>query len=679
MARSFFDDALAEWNNVQPTPPDTTNILDPAIIVQKAMAHGLNAEDAEQLATAALDQIQSLAASQPGPLSREQAIYSVRSRIRGDTAKPNDRTPGNKGIQGAAVHCDLLLGMIEEEIEKALPPEESLPNVALQETSFDGRQTLQYKFNEPALSKYFDGKDPYSSLTSQMANICIGEGIQPGRDIITKLCASIELAVELGKQLRPGDILNLYIASKAFRSAINGYMLSSIRIWIADRCPEAGRIFPFKLYKTHLVPDPDGRTWGDIYKTGHPATPPMSPERLEKIRTVPGLRYMQLVLGRDRYCREIAAIMARSGHLMPRSMHDTLLRLWLLMDMGYTEHRRAMLRNPKLWRDEDLYNAQLLFVKLGMHFNDPVYGPSSYELLHLILGQRGLYPLWQLLTRRRWTTLGELVEAKVRYDFELTPEHWRDYTPSGGKLHGVPLTQVGTGHREGWGASTRARRHLMRPDELIPIEAVTRGLQLGDHIRHMILWGYFNWETGENIVPTEEDMYISDEEATLAHMDTRHHWRKKHSRKKRWDKLTPAQQQAIREDDEDEHLRALAWCGNGSDDDGEEEEECKLWADNDSTYSLNDEIKRGFIVPAQAPDHKSTVPAVDDGDGWADFVNSALIGAVPELGEDEKLRMQALDPSLSDENFDWIGWMKEEGFDVAEWENEGVDENMGGT
>lgn len=248
--------------------------------------------------------------------------------------------------------------------------------------------------------------------------------------------------------------------------------------------------------------------------------------------------------------------------------------------------------------------------------------------------------------RKRFTTIAELVEAKVKYDFELEPEHWPRYLPQGGLLHGIPLWKVGTGHREDWGEGP-SRQYLLRPDELVPVEAVRRGLHLDLHLRHMVLWGYFDWETGEDFVPSEEAMYISDEETALAHMDTRYHWRKKHAMKKRWDTLTPGQQAKIQADDEDEQLRAMAWCD--SDDDGDDDDDD--W-DVGSEYSLNDEIHRGFIVPDQAANHKSTVPRVDDKAGWEDFVNRTLIRMTPELDEDEKLRIQAVDPELSDENFD---------------------------
>lgn len=363
------DDGSDNWRTPHPTTSSVVDLFDPNIIVQKAEKRGFNAEEASLFANKALPQIKRLATAQNEHVSREAAIRAVQRRIRVEIDKLEDANPAYRDNDTVGIEREITLAIIEDEIAKSLPPEDSFPQVDIQEDMIYGRHVLRYKFNEPALNEYFNGRDPYADLLTQINSISITE-TETGRDIITKLCTHVELAVELGKQLCPQDILNLYIASKSFRDAVNGYSLSSIRTWIAHRCPEADRIFPFKLYKRHLVHDPEGRTWGDVYQ-GSSQPVSMDPGRLDKVRTIPGFRYMQLVLGRDRYCREIMAILARNGHLTPPSMYETLLRLWLLMDTGRTEHRRAMLRNTGLWRDQDLYNAQFLFVKLGMHFSDP--------------------------------------------------------------------------------------------------------------------------------------------------------------------------------------------------------------------------------------------------------------------------------------------------------------------
>ncbi|KAI6783010.1 uncharacterized protein J7T54_002172 [Emericellopsis cladophorae] len=643
-------------------------------IVDKASQANLDTGLARSLAIQCLQQLVCVAVVRNKALTKREAIAIVQLQCQQDT----DRSP-SADAAAVEVESDLIQGFIEDAIAhsdlqnetREQPPLEtdtrafittrqpaSQPSqdpvahgIDIEKTTVDGRCEYKYKFSKSVLDQYFQGRDPYSVPRTAEAPRPVNE-IKRG-DLIGVLCQTVELAVEIGKHLRPRDILHLYIASRQFRQAINGYMLSSIRIWINHRCPEAGLIFPFKLYKNQVVPDPSGRTWDDQYQGQAPAT--LAPERINTVRTVPGLRYLQLVVGRDRYCREIVAIMARSGHRTPKTMYETLLRMWLLLDVSTTEHRRAMLRNRTLWRDTDLYNAQLFFIKLGLHFNDPVYGPCTYDLMHLMLGQKGLYPLWQLLLRKRFTTLHEIIDLKVRYDYQPSRQNWAAAATNSKTVHGVPLDEIGIFHREGWG---QGKLHLFRPDELIPIEAVQRGLQLKKHIRHMILWGQFDRITGENLVPTEEEIYISDEDGTLAHMDTTTHWKKKHALKKRWHMLTPEQQDAIREEDEDNRLRCLAWAHPDSDVNSDLEGED---SDSSSTYSLNDEIRRGYIPPPLTRGEGPPPQSDSDQKSWARFVTETLMGAMPEINPDLALKWQGAGPGAG--HID-LQWMREEGFDV---------------
>jgi hypothetical protein len=527
--------------------------FDPNALRHHAEEQGMNRHDAAVFAHLALSKVRIIYQQTGRPVTSAQLAAAMKQHaleeLKGAPTEPIKEHQLNI--------CEAM----ELEVKRASPTfrdpkEENM--VGIEDIDIGGGKRKRLKFNDLALERYFDGKDPYlSDLSSAMNNLSIKH---KGRDILSALCQHTELAVEIGKHLRAEDILNLYSTSRAFHNAINGHLLSSVRVWIQYSCAEAGTIFPFKLYKRHLVPDPMRRTWARQLKVE--ADESSLPENLREVRCVPGLKYLRFVEGRDRYCREIIAIMARNGHRMPASMHKTLLRLWLLMDVPTSSQRQAFLRNSKFWSDVDLYNAQFLFVKLGMHFNDPVYGPSTYELLHLMLGQKGLFPLWQLLMRKRFTRLHEILELKVRYDFDVPPDHWgSNYFDQ--EIHGVPFDDVSRGHLEGWGLG---EAHLMRPDELIPLEGVTRGLELDKHLMHMVVWGYVNWETGENLVPTLEEMYISDEEQALKHMDTTHHWKLKHVMKKRFDSLSPEEQQKIIDDDEDDRLRAMAWCGDETDD-----------------------------------------------------------------------------------------------------------------
>ncbi|PKK45591.1 hypothetical protein CI102_10503, partial [Trichoderma harzianum] len=441
----------------------------------------------------------------------------------------------------------------------------------------------KFKFDDLDVEDHFGNVDPYERPKKAKSSIAYA-----GRDLISAICQHVELAVELGKHLNGKDVLNLCLANRRFYDAINGYLLSSVRAWIEYKAPEAGRVFHYQLYAKHLVDDPQKRTWMALNQGMT-----TSPKKDSKVRKVPGLKYLQLVLGRDKYCREILAIMARCGHRMPSTMHHSLLRLWLLMDVATTQQRQAMLQMAHIFKDTDLYNMQMFFIKLGMHFNDPVYGPCTFDLVQLMMGQKGLFKLWQLLTRKKFNKLADILDLKLRYDFNFVSEgtYWMDHGLS--QIQGIPLHEVGQQHKEGWGAG---RMHLLRPDEAIPVEAVRRGLQLDDHLSHMVIWGYFDWKTGENIVPSLEEMYIEDEDEVLANVDTLEHWKPKHVLKKRWEELTPQQQDEILSDEEDERLRAQAWCGTlDEDDDAGSLDDSD--SDSDESLDLDEEINRGYIVP----------------------------------------------------------------------------------
>lgn len=52
----------------------------------------------------------------------------------------------------------------------------------------------------------------------------------------------------------------------------------------------------------------------------------------------------------------------------------------------------------------------------------------------------------------------------------------------------------------------------MRIDELVMREATRRELGFKEHITMMLLWGYVDPVTGENLQPSREEMYMSDGE-----------------------------------------------------------------------------------------------------------------------------------------------------------------------
>ncbi|KAG6269842.1 hypothetical protein E4U49_006042 [Claviceps purpurea] len=623
--------------------------FDPDVIKRNLRAHGFTSQHAAMVSHLALDKLRDIHGATNQPVTLQCIAEAIKQHAAEEVAREKALRPEirERGIS------------ILEDMEEDLQRLRSLPRIEthiVKDPPRYGKQTKRFLFDDGGLEYFFGAEDPYRGPPSRRRDdaAAAADGVPPKqhrRDIITALCSRVELAVELGKQLGPEDLISLYATSRTFHEAINEHLLSSIVTWIEYKAPEAGRIFQYRLYRRHLIPDPAGRTWAAQYKGT--STEKEQPQLMLQIRTVPGLRYLQLVLVRDRCCRQILAIMARNGFLMPKSMHHTLLQLWLLMDIPTTVQRQALLRNTDIWTDQQLYNAQLLFVKLSLMFNSSIYGPLSNELLHLSLGEKGLYPLWQLLMRKRFTTLPEVLAWKVRYSGVTVP--------SDAAVYGVPAYEVGIGHMEGWGLGNM---HLQRPDELIPNEAVARGLELDEHIMYMMLWGTIDFATAENIVPTEEDMYISDEEETLEHMDTTGHWKEKHALKKRFLELTALQQEQIVADDEDDRMRALAWTGGstggpvavGSGDDSDDEA---------APYTLDDEIRRGYIVRQRSRKEGQVVPPCSTADtqGWCDFVEAALRTVPPECSVDQELRAQVFQDDEDEEihgDWDWEAWLAEQ-------------------
>lgn len=634
--------------------------FDPNGLRRNAMARGFSREEADVFAHLALMKLREAMANKTDgePVTALEVAQAIKQHaideVEKNKAKQQDIL--EKGV-------NLVEDMDEEELDDFLEPDEAYDDeidLQVAEEESMERTTKRFKFSDDGLEEYFGmDEDPYG-ISKNMDGLSLSLK-HHGMDLITAICQRLELAVELAKHLRPEDILKLYSISKSFHDALDGHLLSSVRQVIAYAAPESGRVFSFRLYRRHLVPDPAGRTWAE---QSDPRIVRMYGYTMQQVRTVPGIKYLQLVLVRDRCCREIVAMMARNGHRTPPGMFETLLRMWLLMDIPTSLQRRSMLRNKALWPDVDLYNAQLFIVKLGMHFNDPVFGPLTYDIPNIIFGFRGLYFLWQVLMRKKFTCAEEILDAKVRYDWDIRADHWGDdFFES--DVFGVPFRLVGRGHTEGWGTG---RDHLLRPDELIPIEAVVRGLHLDEHLVHMMTWGFFDWETGENLVPSEEEMYISDEEEALAHMDTGGHWQRKHTLKKRWATLTAEQQRKIRADDADDQLRALAWAAehptgiNGIDDD----------YNGERIPTLDDDINRGFIVrPPERRDDKETrlaAPPPHARENWAAFANQALRGVPPEVHGDEALRALAFHNYYArdvDADWDWEAWLEQEEDDRA--------------
>ncbi|ELR02529.1 hypothetical protein VC83_08836 [Pseudogymnoascus destructans] len=302
------------------------------------------------------------------------------------------------------------------------------------------------------------------------------------------LASHPELYFELCAHLLPSSLLTLYATSRLFHATLNTHLTHALKTCARAFAPLAGRICRHGMYDSLCIFDPSGRreltNWA-------------------LVRRVPSFRWLAMVVHRERCVRDILACLAREGHRLPKSMGETLVKTWVVMDVATTAGRICLVHNETWWTDVDCWNVQAWVLKLGMRFNEPMTGIGDDGLVRVMLGQRGLTPLWRLLMRRGFTTAVEVLRAAVRYCYEVRPEN------CGMSIFGVPPAEIGQLHLEGWGAG---KIHLFRIDELVMRESVRRRLRLDDHLLYMMLWGHVDPVTGRDIRPTDEEMYMSDTE-----------------------------------------------------------------------------------------------------------------------------------------------------------------------
>ncbi|KAL1870279.1 hypothetical protein VTK73DRAFT_2693 [Phialemonium thermophilum] len=390
------------------------------------------------------------------------------------------------------------------------------------------------------------------------------------------LITQFDIVIEIGKHLKPKDILNLYCISRTFHAMVDQYLASTIRTWAEAMAPASARTFPYELYRDGYIADPAGRiqplplssVLRVLGATGSPNDMPSGPSNgPPAVRLVPSLKWLQMVSARETRVRDILACLARAGHRTPPTTHDTLTKLWLITDVPVSNQRRAMIQNKNFFSDEDLYNAQIFFTKIELRFTDPIYGLADGTHIKALLGQRdGFSTVWRVLRRKTFTCMKEVLVMILRYDIPPTQNQLEADLP----IFGVPAREQGNVRREWWGVGTQM---LMRPDELVIEEAVRRQLGLEYHLEAMLAYGRVDLATGRNLAPTLEELYMSDEELDDVPPDLERgiqggcgnvpfndwEWTPVQARKANWDNLAQKEKDAILRHENDEILRSLAW------------------------------------------------------------------------------------------------------------------------
>ena len=305
-----------------------------------------------------------------------------------------------------------------------------------------------------------------------------------------------ELVFEFAKHLDVDDLVSLYAISKDFHNLANSRFTTMILSQSVHKAHESSRIFIFRSYKSLCQRDPAARPLKGVP---------------DEVRWVPSLRWLRMILFRERVVDEIICCLSAEGHFMPKRASLIIKKIWFTIDFGDNMHRIGIIHNREFWTDEDLYLATMFFLKLDLRFTHPITGNGEHGMRNMLLGQRSLSTLLRVLKRQEMLSQLDLLRMIVEWNYRPALHHARM------SILGVPHDKIGKLHYEGWGKT----RHLfIRIDQLVMREAIRRGLNLQEHYMDMIIYGYVNRTTFEDVwhtggppgdEETENDIVSADE------------------------------------------------------------------------------------------------------------------------------------------------------------------------
>ena len=107
----------------------------------------------------------------------------------------------------------------------------------------------------------------------------------------------------------------------------------------------------------------------------------------------------------------------------------------------------------------------------------------------MLLGQRSLSTLAKVLKREEMRTQVDMLRMIVRFNYEPPRHRQMD-------IMGVPSHEIGRLQYEGWGAKNTK---FIQIDELVMRESVKRKLNLQNYYVDMMIYGYINKKTFQDI------------------------------------------------------------------------------------------------------------------------------------------------------------------------------------
>ncbi|KAF2871283.1 hypothetical protein BDV95DRAFT_494585 [Massariosphaeria phaeospora] len=289
------------------------------------------------------------------------------------------------------------------------------------------------------------------------------------------------LFFQFALRLTPASYVDLYAIDKEFHYRANNYSVSIIHDHAISLAPEASYIFSWIMYPDLCISDP-------LLK-------PMD-GRPHLARDIPSLRWTKMVLWRERVVYDILTHLALAGFRVPASLKVLLMKFWVLMETRTTATRTAFLRDPDVWSDADIIHFYIFVVKLDMRFQDPVRGTGTCGLSHLLLTQKTLSWLRDILAGSVDFDYDDLSDLLIRTypsaELDTANHAWLDDEVDAG----MPFEEFGRLMTEG---RVVDGRRMESPVDMLVMEGVRRGLGLHRYLWDFLLWGCVEWETGENV------------------------------------------------------------------------------------------------------------------------------------------------------------------------------------
>ena len=297
-----------------------------------------------------------------------------------------------------------------------------------------------------------------------------------------------ELTLEFSKQLDIEDLISLYAVSKEFHFLVNGRFTAMILGQANSKASESSKTFIFRCYKSLCMRDPARR---------------LNEDRPDELRFIPSFRWLRMILFREAVVDDILQSLAAEGHRVPKRARLTVKKIWFTIDISDNARRISLMRNTTFWSNKDLFLATMFFLKLDMRLTHPAAGNGEIGLRKMLLGQRSLSTLANVLRREEMKTQVDMLRMIVRFNYEPRRHRQMD-------IMGVPSHEIGKLQYEGWGAK---KTKFIQIDELVKREAVRRELNLQNYYVDMMIYGYINKKTFEDIrTPMQETRDDAGEE-----------------------------------------------------------------------------------------------------------------------------------------------------------------------